>query len=532
MSFSGKHPIGVTDSTAWPVLPTTGDEADNYMAGRLKTLEAGAGTGGFTFVRKTADETVTTSTALQDDNELFFPIAANETWVSDWVLCVDGATGGDFKLAFNVPAGATGRYFSLAYDAGVTTPQGAIVSNGSTDLTDTGAVTRGTLGGGVVSTEYVRLIVVNGSTAGIVRLRWAQGTSSGTASTLFTNSYVRAERVSPIQPAGANYGAMQLVSRQVLAAAATSITFTGLDLNADSTYIARFGLKNASGSANTISAFYNADTTATNYHRQRLDAQGTSVTPGTAQANDAVLIILDASAYAAGEAKVMKTATGDGSARAQSFNTHGTGLGTGAGGTKLQHIIQVWNTTGQNVTQIAFTGNQASGLATGSFIELYRLAPVQMARSSYAVYASANQAKASDTALADDDALKVTLTAGKKYAIQMQVGFLTNTTADLKHDFNFTGTAAGFSCLRTVHDTYPSVGSGASGTAGGRKWDTALNTVTTYNFSGDPAEMLMFSIGIEATTGGTFSFRWAQNTSNVGATTRQRDAWMSVVEIP
>lgn len=149
----------------------------------------------YQMVRKTADETVTSSTALQDDNELAFSVGANETWVSDWILAVDGATAGDIKIAFNSPAGSTGRWYSHTYDVGATTSSGAQIHNNNTDLTDGGTSTRGTLGAGVSSTIRISLIIVNGVNAGTVRLRWAQGTSSGTATSVLTNSYLEARRV-------------------------------------------------------------------------------------------------------------------------------------------------------------------------------------------------------------------------------------------------------------------------------------------------------------------------------------------------
>jgi hypothetical protein len=378
MSFSGKHPIGVTDSTAWPVLPTTGDEADNYMAGRLKTLEAGAGTGGFYFNRKTADSAMAATTALVDDADLQFPIGANEVWEADFVLDMTGTnTTGDIKLAVNVPAGATGRLSTMGLGGSATTATGSISASSTTDLTDTGLV--GWYVSNALNTVGIaRLIVVNGSTAGTVKLRRAQFTASGTT-TLQTNSYVKATRVSPIQPAGANYGAMQLVKTETLAAAATSfVGVTGLDLNADYEYILVWGAKNATGSTNNMLLTYNGDTTAANYDSQATTSNG--ATPGAARTDTAKVAAMLANGEGSGEIKILKPPP-SGNPRAHCVYSNGTG--TGINDTKLSHV---WTGTA-NVISLGFGGDQATGLAAGSWYALFRLAPVQMARPSDIAYA-------------------------------------------------------------------------------------------------------------------------------------------------
>ena len=52
--------------------------------------------------------TVNNSTALQDDDDLTFAIAANETWHVRMPLIVTTNTAADFKLMIDVPAAAAG----------------------------------------------------------------------------------------------------------------------------------------------------------------------------------------------------------------------------------------------------------------------------------------------------------------------------------------------------------------------------------------------------------------------------------------
>ena len=76
------------------------------------TIEAAGGIAGTapgvnTVVIKSANETVTSSTALQNDNELLFAIDANKTLAFDFVLFVSGFVGGEIKTSFTIPAGVT-----------------------------------------------------------------------------------------------------------------------------------------------------------------------------------------------------------------------------------------------------------------------------------------------------------------------------------------------------------------------------------------------------------------------------------------
>lgn len=366
MSHTGKHPIGVTDTTKWPTIPTTGDHADNLLASRLTTLEAGAGTGGFYFVRKTADEAVTSSTTVQSDDQLSFPIGANETWEFECDLLASGATTGDLRVAWNVPSGATGEWGVDGPATGVAAFSGDSVMFGYQAFGDSNFAD---VGLSQTASPYTKVkvegTVVNGSTAGTVVLRWAQRASDATATTVRAGSKLKATRVSPIQPAGANYGAMQLVQRQVLAAAAQDITFTGLDLSADGMYLVQFALKNATGTAQNIALYYNGDTTATNYRRNT----GTG-----SSANDASITTLDTAANGgtAGVFEIYKPATGE-RTRAVARYAYGP-YSTAFGYTGLSHI---W-TTVANVTSFTLRHPTASGFDVGTEVKVYRLAPVPL----------------------------------------------------------------------------------------------------------------------------------------------------------
>src|SRR5262245_15271614 len=56
---------------------------------------------------KTANESVTSSTTLQNDDELFVSVAANSTYLVQCYIKCDGAATGDIKLNWTAPASAT-----------------------------------------------------------------------------------------------------------------------------------------------------------------------------------------------------------------------------------------------------------------------------------------------------------------------------------------------------------------------------------------------------------------------------------------
>lgn len=142
--------------------------------------------------RKTADESVASSTTLQNDDVLLFPIAANREWIAEFHLTAgDAISTTGIKLSVAVPAGATLRFaFAIMGDKGeshgntstaTATPIIAII----TDFTNTGSV--------IIKGQ---VWVLNSTTAGNVTLQWAQNTSSATALKIHKGSFLSATKLS------------------------------------------------------------------------------------------------------------------------------------------------------------------------------------------------------------------------------------------------------------------------------------------------------------------------------------------------
>lgn len=142
------------------------------------------------YVLKTADESVTSSTALQNDNHLAYSIGAAGTYPFDLYLYATSAANaaGDIKVAFTFPTG-TMHFSGWAADSGIAS--GAIQTGvwvaklsavSGTDTFDAGLSTA-TLG-----------IVIHGvliaTATGTLQTQWAQLASNANASTVKAGSHL------------------------------------------------------------------------------------------------------------------------------------------------------------------------------------------------------------------------------------------------------------------------------------------------------------------------------------------------------
>lgn len=144
-------------------------------------------------VRKTATESVTSSTTLQNDNELFLSYVANASYILDGYIMYDGAASpaGDLKIVFNV--GGDVSYFQMT--------NFAVNSNA---LTSYNVVTEGANGTGrSIGTNLTTTMSLQprgtmntGPTGGTMQLQWAQVASNVTATRILANSWLRLTRIS------------------------------------------------------------------------------------------------------------------------------------------------------------------------------------------------------------------------------------------------------------------------------------------------------------------------------------------------
>lgn len=142
---------------------------------------------GATYVVKSADEGVTSSTVLQDDDELFFTVLANSVYSFRFVAFVLTASATpSVKVGWTLPALAT---FSCATVIIGATPSAAGYGFRYREVTPTTAQPALLAG---TSTQGLSMdaIVRTGANAGTVRLQWAQNTSDPAVVTMKADSFI------------------------------------------------------------------------------------------------------------------------------------------------------------------------------------------------------------------------------------------------------------------------------------------------------------------------------------------------------
>lgn len=156
---------------------------------------------------KNSDTSRSSVTTLAADPELTFPVLANAVYVVDGWIKYTGDPAADITLSWTVPTGAIGEWSGW----GVGNP--IISANGSPGalVADTGSVRgymirpestdfTGSRGYGALSTTDTLAIHLTatlrvGSSDGVFALNWAQSSSSATATIVYTDSWLRLQRI-------------------------------------------------------------------------------------------------------------------------------------------------------------------------------------------------------------------------------------------------------------------------------------------------------------------------------------------------
>jgi hypothetical protein len=138
--------------------------------------------------RKTADETVTSSTAFQDDDVLLQAILASQVWLCRWVLfCSVNATPG-IKFAVTVPASATLLAIGQIQSPASTT----VIASSATQTASGSSIIAST---SAVFFAEIMAYVLNSTNAGNITLQWAQNVSNAASTTVLAGSTLTATRI-------------------------------------------------------------------------------------------------------------------------------------------------------------------------------------------------------------------------------------------------------------------------------------------------------------------------------------------------
>jgi len=142
---------------------------------------------GWTMVIKAGDESVASSTTVQNDDDLFFTATSGAVYQVEMWLVYDNAAGGapDLKLDLGEDATARGAFEGV----GMSTADAAQAITALANQT-------ATMTFGTATTKRMASLVGNHAGAGgTFRLRWAQNTSNGTATIVRAGSVLRYRRV-------------------------------------------------------------------------------------------------------------------------------------------------------------------------------------------------------------------------------------------------------------------------------------------------------------------------------------------------
>lgn len=174
---------------------------DSLIIGTNLTVSgnlAVTGIGQTQYIAKTADETINSSTTLQNDDHLVLPVVANAVYKFELDLYMIESTDfvGDFKMSFTCPTGAT--FDMHGSGAHITDLSAGTSSNGEWigKLATSSAAASLSFGVGTSLTGVrVHGRLVMSSTAGNFQMQWAQNASDATGTTLKAGSIMTMTRI-------------------------------------------------------------------------------------------------------------------------------------------------------------------------------------------------------------------------------------------------------------------------------------------------------------------------------------------------
>lgn len=146
------------------------------------------------WARKTSDESVTSSTTLQNDDTLLLPVRASSVYRFTALVGYVGNTTGDIKLGFTFPSGATCHWAGK----GASSSDDGYGTTGASKHSAVFGEVSGTATSFAGSTSNLAVLIegilITGTTAGNLTLQWAQNTSNGTATTVKAGSFLELSR--------------------------------------------------------------------------------------------------------------------------------------------------------------------------------------------------------------------------------------------------------------------------------------------------------------------------------------------------
>lgn len=183
LSLSGSTTTLNTVTYTWPDAPAA-------FSGQVLQVNPATGLLSWgipvTFITKPSDESVISSSALQDDDDFHVIVGPNETWIFQFWVSSSTSTTADYKFALKGAAGSTCEFVMGSIEQAAVNRSGNC-TNVPSSFTIAGPSTPDVLSGFATYTQ--------GSTTSDVVLQWAQNTANGIATMFRSGSFMLARRI-------------------------------------------------------------------------------------------------------------------------------------------------------------------------------------------------------------------------------------------------------------------------------------------------------------------------------------------------
>lgn len=133
-------------------------------------------------LRKPADQSVTSSTTLVNDNFFTWVLDASTRYAVELFLAYTGDPAGNLKTGWGVPAGTTMTWNATGLDTGLAYKNAANIAAASTTAFGAASTSLGRL-------AHITGTILTDTTAGSFTLRWAQNTSNAAATIVRAGSF-------------------------------------------------------------------------------------------------------------------------------------------------------------------------------------------------------------------------------------------------------------------------------------------------------------------------------------------------------
>jgi len=159
------------------------------------------------------------------------------------------------------------------------------------------------------------------------------------------------------------FATWEKVAEVTTTATVTTISLTGLDLDAAKVYMMIIRLANPTGGAVGYRCYYNGDTTDANYYNQNFVISGTTISAG--RVNDATIMYISAGQEATVVSYIQRDPAGY-------VRNLAIGMRSDPASVNTNQRHQTWVTTA-NVTRIDISSVPADGIGAGSRVILFKV---------------------------------------------------------------------------------------------------------------------------------------------------------------